>query len=248
MKYERFILAAGLGTLLVMGAACSRETSERAAVTSGGDGKGTAPASAVVKKDDAALVRFVNATPSAKDLGFGDTTPFSNVKARDITEYKTLPAARGDFKLFVNGDDAKTVATNSEGLTAGKHYTVLAVTGKDGTFTLDPVADDLTPPSAGKAKVRVINLAAGVKNVDLYSSVKKSALISGAGLDHPTDYTEVAPSDGTLDIRNSMSKRDDQSIKDVQFEAGKLYTILVFSDQNGKLKVKTIEDMFTAAS
>lgn len=248
MKNQRFVLATGLGVLLVMAAACSRETRETAAVTSSGDGKGTAPASAEVKKDDQALVRFVNATPSSKDLAFGETTPFSNVKSSDVTEYKTLPATRGDFKLFVNGDDAKAMATNSEGLTAGKHYTVLAVTGKDGTFSLDPVADDLTPPSAGKAKVRVINLAPGVADVDLYSSAKKSALISGAGLDHPTDYTEVVPSEGTLDIRNSMNKRDDQSIKDVQLEAGKLYTILVFGNQNGKLKVKTIEDTFTAAS
>jgi len=248
MKHQRFVVAAGLGALLVMGAACSRETRETAAVTSGGDGKGTAPASAEVKKDDQALVRFVNATPSSKDLAFGETTPFSNVKASDVTEYKTLPATRGDFKLFVNGDNAKAMATNSEGLAAGKHYTVLAVTGKDGTFTLDPVADDLTPPSAGKAKVRVINLAPGVADVDLYSSAKKSALISGAGLDHPTDYTEVVPSEGTLDIRNSLNKRDDQSVKDMQLEAGKLYTILVFGEQNGKLKVKTIEDSFTAAS
>jgi len=248
MKYERFILAAGLGTLLVIGAACSRETSEHAAVTSGGDGKGTAPASAEVKKDDQALVRFVNATPSSKDLAFGDTTPFANVKARDVTEYKALPAKRDDFKLFINGDDAKTVATNSEGLTAGKHYTVLAVTEKDGEFNLDPVADDLTPPSAGKAKVRVINLAPGVKDVDLYSSARKSALISGAGLDQPTDYKEVTPSDGTLDVRNSVRKSDDEAVKDLQLEAGKLYTILVFGDQNGKLKVKTIEDVFTNAS
>ena len=75
------------------------------------------------------------------------------------------------------------MATDSEGLTAGKHYTVLAVTGKDGTFTLNNVKDDLVPPAPGKAKVRVINLAPGIKDVDLYVGTKKDPLISGAGLE-----------------------------------------------------------------
>jgi hypothetical protein len=248
MKYERFILAAGLGALLIMGAACSRETSEKASVTSSGDGKGTAPASAEVKKEDQALVRFVNATPSSKDLAFGATTPFSNVKAGDATEYMSLPAKRNDFKLYVNGDNSKTVATDSEGLDAGKHYTVVAETEKDGTFTLKNIADDLTPPKAGNAKVRVINLDPAVKDVDLYSSITKSAIVTGVGLDHATNYENIEPTDGSLDIRNTASKKDDQPVKDLEMQAGKLYTILVFGDKNGKLKVKTIEDVFNTAS
>lgn len=247
MKYATTLVTCGLGTLLLIGTGCSSDkTAERSPVASSGDGKGTAPAAEVAKKADNALVRFVNATPASKDLAFGDATPFANVGARDVTEYKLLPAERRDFRLFVNGDTAKAMATNSEGLSAGKHYTVLAVTEKDGTFTLDPLSDDLTPPAPGKAKVRVINLAPGVKDVDLYSSAKKDALISGAGLDHPTDYKEVEPSEGSLAVRNTMSKKDGETIKDLKLEAGKLYTILVFQD-NGKLKVKSVEDVFTEA-
>jgi len=248
MKYERMILAAGLGTLLALTIGCSgSKTAEQSPVASGGDGKGTAPAAAVAKKADNAMVRFVNATPSSKDLMFGDTTPFSNVGARDVTEYKLLPAERHDFKLFVNGDTAKVMASNSQGLSAGKHYTILAWTGKDGTFSLDPVTDDLVPPAPGKAKVRVINLAPGFSDVDLYAGGKKDALIGGAGLDHPSDYKEVVPSEAALNVRNSMSKKDGEPVKDLQLEAGKLYTILVFQDKGGKLKVKTIEDVFTDA-
>jgi hypothetical protein len=86
-----------------------------------------------------------------------------------------------------------------------------------------------------------------VKNVDLFASTEKSALISGAGLDHPSDHKEVAPSQGTLNVRNAMSKKNGETVKDLQLEAGKLYTILVFGDKNGKLKVKTVEDVFTQA-
>ena len=247
MKYGKLLTVSVLGGLLVIGSGCSSKTAQTSPVASSGDGKGTAPAADTAKKSDEAMVRFVNATPAAKDLAFGDQTPFSNVHARDITEYKLLPADRKDFKLFLNGDTAKVMATDSEGLSAGKHYMVLAVTAKDGTFSLDNVSDDLTPPAPNMAKVRVINLAPDVENVDLYSSAKKDALISGAGLDHPSDYKEVAPSEGTLNIRNSTSKKEAETVKDLQLEAGKLYTILVFGDKGGKLKVKTVEDVFTDA-
>jgi uncharacterized protein DUF4397 len=132
-------------------------------------------------------------------------------------------------------------------LTAGKRYTILAVAEKDGKETLDPITDDVTPPSPGMAKIRVINLAPNMKDVDLYAGGKKEALISGAGLDHPSDYKDVSPSEASLYVRNSMSKRNSVPVGDQELKAGKLYTILVFADKHGRAQVKTIEDEFTAA-
>ncbi len=246
MKNKHVIVAAGLGALLVLATACStNKTAENSPVASSGDGKGTAPAAAVAKKADEALVRFINGTTSSKDLAFGDATPFTGIDARDVTAYKALPAERHEFKLFAKDDKATVLATNSEGLSSGKHYTVLAVADKSGKTSIDSVSDDLTPPAAGQAKVRVINLAPGMENVDLYAG-QKSAVISGAGLDHPTDYKDVNPSKAELTVRHGMSKRNAAPVKDLTLEAGKLYTILVFQDKNGKLKVKTVKDEFTA--
>ena len=236
------------GAILLFATACSsNKTAENSAVASSGDGKGTAPAAATAKQADKALVRFVNATASAKDLAFGDATPFADVGARDITAYKELPAERHDFKLFAKDDKTAVLATNSEGLSSGKHYTVLALTDKKGKVSIDPVSDDLTPPAAGQAKVRVINLAPGMENVDLYAGNNKSAIISGAGLDHPTDYKDVDPSAAELTVRHGMSKRNAAPVKDLTLSAGKLYTIIVFQDKNGRLNVKTVQDEFTAA-
>jgi len=198
----------------------------------------------VAKQADKALVRFVNGTADSKDLAFGDLTPFSGVDAFDITQYKEIAADRHDFKLFAKDQRLNALASNSEGLSAGKHYTILAVTEKDGKTTLDPVMDDLTLPSPGMAKVRVINLAPNMREADLYAGGKKDALISGAGLDHPTSYNDVSPSEASLYIRNSMSKKNGVRIEDMNLKAGKLYTILVFQDKHGKIKVKTIEDEF----
>jgi hypothetical protein len=248
MTKTRVVLSVGVGAFLALAVACSsNQTAERAPVKSGADGKGTAPASATAKQADKALVRFVNATADSKDLAFGDLTPFSDVESFDITQYKELPAGRHEFKLFAKDQKAEALATNSEGLSAGKHYTILAVTEKSGKATLDPVTDDLTPPSPGMAKKRVINLAPGMKNADLYAGGKKDALISGAGLDHPTSYNDVSPSEAALYLRNSMSKKNSVRVEDLSLKAGKLYTILVFQDKHGKVKVKTIEDEFTAS-
>lgn len=247
MKKTKIVAGAALSALLALSTACStNKTAQTSPVESSGDGKGTAPAAATAKQADQAMVRFVNGTTTTKDLAFGDTTPFTGIDARDVTAYKTLPAERHDFKLFAKDDKTTALATNSEGLTAGKHYTILAYSDKSGKTSLDPVDDDLTPPAAGQAKVRVINLTPGMENVDLYAG-QKSPLISGAGRDHPTDYKEINPAEAELTVRHGMSKRDAAPVKDLTFEAGKLYTVLVFQDKNGKIKVKTIKDEFTAA-
>ena len=173
-------------------------------------------------------------------------TPFTNVGARDITAYKELPAERHDFKVLTHGGQ-EVLATDSEGPSAGKHYTVVAVMNKNGKVSIDNISDDLVPPTAGQAKVRVVNLAPGAEKVDLYSNAKKDAIISGAGLDHATDFKEVDPAQTELDVRHGMSKKNSAPVKDIKLQAGKLYTILVFQDKNGSLKTKTVEDQFTAA-
>lgn len=248
MAATKLILTAGLTTLMALCIGCSsNKVAEKSPVESSGDGKGTAPPAASAKQADKALVRFVNGTADSKDLAFGDLTPFHGIDSEDVTAYMELPAERHDFKLFMKGDMANAIATNSEGLDAGKHYTVIAVAEKNGKSTLDPVTDDLTPPSPGMAKVRVINLAPTMKDVDLYAGGKKDALISGAGLDHPTDYKDVSPSEASLYVRNTMSKKNSMPVGDLTLKAGKLYTILIFEDKKGKAKVKTVEDEFTAA-
>jgi hypothetical protein len=247
MTKHTILAALSLWAALALTTACSgNKTAQNSPVESSGAGKGTAPASATAKQADVALVRFINGTTTSKDLGFGDATPFTGVGERDVTAYKSLPAQRHEFKLFAKDDTANALATDSEGLTSGKHYTVLAYTSKNGKASLDNVADDLTPPAAGQAKVRVINMAPGMEKVDLYAG-GKNPLISGAGLDHATDYKEVNPSEAELTVRHGSSKRDSAPVKDLTLEAGKLYTILVFQDKHGKVKVKTIKDEFTTA-
>ncbi len=244
MKNIKLVFGAGVCACMILGVGCSKP-GEHSPVASGGDGKGTAPAADVAKKTDDAMVRFVNATPSAKDLAFGDATPFTDVKSRDITEYKLLPAVRHDFKLYINGANSQALATDSEGLKAGTHYTLLAVTQPDGSFKLENINDDLTPPDPGKAKVRVIDAAPGATSVDLFAGADNRSLLSNSSLGHATDYKQVMPSAANLSVKIPGQQQNNSPVKDMQLEAGKLYTIVVFGDRDGKIKVKTVEDVFT---
>lgn len=238
-----------LGILLITGGcSSSSKIAEQSPVTTKGDGKGTAPSSAMAKKADVALVRFVNATATTKDLGFGDAVPFTGVDADDITPYKELPAERHELKLIAkDSQGGAPLATNSEGLTAGKHYTVIAYTEKNGKAKLDPISDDLTLPAPGQAKVRLINLAPSMEKVDLYAGGKKSPLISGATLASATDFKDVDPSEAELTVRHGISKKNSAPVKDLNLKPGKLYTIVVFEDKHHNVKVKSVEDQFKAA-
>jgi uncharacterized protein (DUF2141 family) len=238
-----------LGILLITGGcSSSSKIAEQSPVTTKGDGKGTAPSSAMARKADVALVRFVNATATTKDLGFGDAVPFTGVDADDITPYKELPAERHELKLIAkDSHGGAPLATNSEGLTAGKHYTVIAYTEKNGKAKLDPISDDLTLPAPGQAKVRLINLAPSMEKVDLYAGGKKSPLISGATLASATDFKDVDPSEAELTVRHGISKKNSAPVKDLNLKPGKLYTIVVFEDKHHNVKVKSVEDQFKAA-
>lgn len=237
----------GAALVILAGCSSSSKVAEQSPVASKGDGSGTAPAAATAKKAEMALVRFVNATTETKGLAFGDTVPFPEVKARDISAYKEVPAERHDFKLMPeNAAGSQPLATNSEGLSAGKHYTVIAYAEKDGTMKLDPISDDLQMPAPGQAKVRVINLAPGLEKVDLYATGKKSPVISGTSVDSASDFTDINPSEAELMVRHGISKKNSAPVKDLTMKAGRLYTILVFQDKNRNIKVKSVEDEFTA--
>ena len=247
MNNLRTFAVAGLSSLLLLGTACSsNKQAEQSSVSSKGDGQGTTPPPAAAKQAEKAFVRFVNGTTSEKDLAFGDATPFTGIGDKDITEYKELPAERHEFKLMAKEDKATPLATNSEGISAGKHYTIFASLDKTGKAELNPEVDDLTAPAAGQMKVRVVNLAPAMDNADLYATGQKSAVVSGVGFDKASDYKEVPQANASLMVRSGMSKKNSAPVVTKKLEAGKLYTIVVFEDKKHKLSTKMVEDVVNA--
>lgn len=201
---------------LLMSVACSRDnTAPRAGTTGQGQ----------------AMVRFVNADPqgSSLDLWFGDSKAFSGVSYKGASAYTWLPAERKEFHLRTAGQNSD-LTQNSEGLTAGRHYTVVAVRHADGKVSLRMVEDDLKAPEAGKAKVRIMNVSPGAGELDVYATAKKDEVFEDVDFEDTTAYKEVDPSAGTLEIRQE-DKKVPLVLPDMKLEPNKLYTIVVTGQQ-----------------
>jgi len=182
------------------------------------------------------FVRYINAMDahSGTDLYFGDTKAFGEV-SKTVTDYKPLPAKRADFALRAPGNAASDpIATNSEGLGDGKHYTVIAYEDEDGKPKINVVNDDESAPPAGKAKVRLIHAAPGMDAINVYRAGTKDKLASESRFSTVSTWQDVEPVAGPLEIRTSNQKAHGVRIANVKLEPGKLYTFVV--EGGGKAK------------
>jgi hypothetical protein len=245
MNPKMYIAAViSLGAVLTV-AGCSNTTNEATRTTQGGSTT-TAPSGEDAKRVDQALVRFINATNTGADLYFGDMPVFTNVGAQSASPYMQVPSERHDFKLFTAGNHTPDpLATNSEGPSAGGHYTIVAERKTNGKDELKVVKDDFTAPAAGKAKIRVVHAADGAPKVDIYPQAGKDAIISGASFGDATNYKEVDPTTTELDIRQFGTKKNEATVKNVMLMADKFYTIVVMGGNGRPLTTKVIEDQLT---
>ncbi|MEO8027037.1 MAG: DUF4397 domain-containing protein [Bryobacteraceae bacterium] len=241
MTHRQSTIPAACLTAFVMLAGCDKPTTEPAK-SEGAGTAATTPAGTVAKSANQALVRFINATAAPKDLAFGEMRPFPAVPANSASAYTQIPSERHDFKLLNSGGNlVDPLVKNSESPTAGMHYSVLAISDKDGKYSLKVLDDDLSRPAAGKAKIRVVHAAAGLNKVDVYPVNSKEALLSGVDFDSATSYKEVDPGTMELDLRIAGSKKNLHNIKEVRLDPGKLYTVIIFGGP-ASITAKVIED------
>src|SRR5262245_61444850 len=237
-------------TLLLGACTSEADRTEPVTTTAGGNPSTAAPA-ADAKKRDKALVRVINAIPSAGALDLNDDQgkAFSNAAYKQVTPYKELHSEAQTLRLVPMGEtNAPPLAQNNEILIAGKHYTVIALQTKDGKNVLRVVNDNLTPPEAGKVKVRVLHTASDVNEVGIYAQGNTKALIDGVNFETATSYTVIDPMTITLEVRPPGQQKAVIIVPNTRFEAGKIYTILITGKANGapKLEATLIEDHLVA--
>jgi len=237
-------------SVLLLTAACSTEADQtrNTRTTSSGSGDSTAPAAANVNQRDNALVRVVAAMPNGRavDVLADDRVVFSDLDYKTVTEYRELPDDRFTFRVRPAGQaGSQPLAENSEGLSSGSHYTLVAYDKPDGKVELVAFSDNLTPPPSGKAKVRIIHAAPEIGDVDVYA-VGRDALFTGINSGSESSYSDVDPMEVTLQIRPEGKSNALLSVNKVQFEAGKVYTIVVVGHAQGSPPLETlrIEDRF----
>jgi hypothetical protein len=237
---------------MAMTMACTRESSQNQPVkTTTDSGSSTAPASQDVAKRDKALVRVVHAMPAqpAVDAFAGDAKTFSNVNYKTVTPYAELKDDRQQLTLKPAGKPSP-LAENSENFAGGKHYTVLALptSEKDPKPELRVLADDLTPPSSGKARVRVINASPDVGEIDVYTVSNADKLFGGVNFKSEAGYTEITPTTTVVELRPQGKKESLLMMPQFSFEPNKTYTIVVMGRvKNKQLEAVTVEDHFVGS-
>jgi hypothetical protein len=174
-------------------------------------------------------------------------TAFESVAYKEVTPYKALPANFDDFAVKPAGQaTAAPLAENSESIVGGRHYTVVIFPQLDADktaekqVTLNVIADDLQEPTAGKARVRVINAAAGTDDVEVFLRGQKDAIFGDVDFKETIAYKEIDPVQTTVEWRNTTAGKELGS-KAVNFEAGKTYTIVIAGKTDGaKNRFETI--------
>lgn len=242
--------AFALVTLTVAGlAACDRaETSSTSPVTTTSPaGTSTAPSAAAADRRDEALVRVVHAIPAGApvDIYAGDLTVFDNLSYKAVTNYRALDGKRYMFALRPAGmANAKPLSSNTEGLADGEYYTVFALPGDGNAAHLRVVRDRLTPPIAGKARLRVIHGGADAGEVDIYATGASNALFDGVDFQSVTEYEDIDPINGEIEIRAEGQTSPLVKVPVAHVEAGRFYTLVIVGRVRSTPKIEAflIED------
>ena len=237
---------------MMLTVACSREaTQDRPVKTTTENRSTTAPPSNEVAKRDKALIRVVNAIPSkpSVDAFAGDSKTFMNVAYKSVTPYVEVPDDRQKLTLKSSGR-SDLLAENSESFGEGKHYTVLALptSSRDEKPELRVVADDLTPVTNGKARVRVINASPDAGEIDVFTMNNAEKLFAGVNFKSEAGYKEIDPTTTVVEVRHQGKKDALLMMPQFSFEPNKTYTIVVMGHASGKhLDAVTVEDQLTGS-
>jgi hypothetical protein len=254
MKHQLKLRMVFALTVLLALTACSSESNQNQPVTTTTNtGTSNAPPASEVKQRGNALVRVIHAIPGGPsvDVFADDAKVFTGIAFKTTTPYKEISAERHTFRIRTAGQDtAQPLAENSEGLSDGKHYTVVAWADTDGKPALYVVDDDLVPPSSGKAKVRVIHASADAGEVDVYAREGNKKLFGGVNPLKATSYSEFDPMSGTIELRPAGKSNAVLTIPNARFNAGDIYTIVVVGKAKGtpKLEAMIVEDKLVGAS
>jgi hypothetical protein len=255
----RGLVAATL--LLAALAGCARLDSEQAGpvTTKTEAGTTTAPAASEVSARKNALVRFVHTVPGLApvDVFAGDSKAFDAVIYKYVTAYRELPPASAPFRLRLAGQDAaEPLAQETKSFGTGRYHTIVAfpasgssLLSKGGGLELRFLTDELEPPSAGKARVRVVNASPDLGEIDLYATGRTEPLLKGANAGAATAYVETEPTEAGLEVRRAGENITTLAVPGTKLEAGRLYTIFIVGGTKGTAKLESfvVEDQLGAA-
>ncbi len=159
-----------------------------------------------------------------KKAGYGSLTAYQSLK----------PGVYGVAMRLAGSSATSTPAvTWSVDVKAGAAYTVAAI-GKPGQLANRLLTDDLTPPAAGKARIRLIQGAPSAQSVTV-SAVQGPVLAQNVPYGATTGYADVPQGRWALKITAAGKT----SATSVDVAAGGVYSLTVVQGSNGVLQLRT---------
>lgn len=157
----------------------------------------------------------------------------------DVTSYQKIDP--GDYTVDVRPQGAALDTTpmleRAFTVVAGK-ATTLAVLGTAADPRLVVLDDDLTPPAADTARVRVLPAASHAQTLSVMA-VNGPTLTSGAILGQATAYASVPAGSWTLNLAGTNGVKAQQTI---DLASGSVYTAVVLDSSADGVVLKVITD------
>jgi len=171
-----------------------------------------------------ARVMAVHASPDAPavDLLVDGVVAGTGLAFPNNTSYLSVPAGTRNVKVNVAGTTTTVIDANLP-VSAGGNYSVFA-NGPVSSIGALVVADDLTPPAAGKAHVRFVHLSPDAPAVDV-AVTGGPVLFADRAFQQYTAFTPVDAGTYNLEVRPAGTGTVALAIPGVTLQAGKIYTV-----------------------
>jgi hypothetical protein len=169
---------------------------------------------------DVYLVGFGGEEAMLDGLGFGE-----------VSDYTPLAAGHYTFLLRRTGapPDSDPWVTASADLMEGEAYTFAAM-GPRSDVKQVLVTDDLTPPPAGEAKVRLIQASSSAAEVDVTDS-DGWVLAEAAAFGSTTEYAAIPAGPRTVDVVAAGGAR---VVRELAFDPGTVNSLVVVEGSGGQ--------------
>jgi Domain of unknown function (DUF4397) len=208
------------------------------------------PASAATAAPETGWVRVAHLSPDTKAVDLtlsslsGKTVLYhlSNVAFGDVSPYVRLAPGTYAIAMVPAGSPSGTtpVVNASVSVTSGDAETVAAI-GLNKDLKTKVIADSLTEPAAGSAKVRVVQASTKHTSVDVADGSK--TLASSAAFGAVGAYQDVTAGAADLTISDGSTKTTSSQT----FAAGSIHTLIVLDNAKGGLSLTTVLDSESAA-
>jgi hypothetical protein len=194
-------------------------------------------------------VRLAHLSPDTPpvDVYLSAVTPGAATKKFPAVGYGVvstyMPLEAGTYSVAMRNvnapESSAPVLSTQVTVAVGGAYTVAGV-GRFADLGLRVIGDNLALPSAGKAKVRVINASVRAPSLDVSVATTGATIATAAAFATTTEYREVNPGRWPLKLQPSGSSTATEVGANCQ--AGGVYSVLVLDAKNGGLTVEVRTD------